>query len=78
MIEKELAYLAFEVTGLLTKIFLKNAITLEAYIDNTIHKVRYLEDYIKKNQSNNDEVMRITELLTQYNKITAPARPSLR
>ncbi len=78
MIEKELAYLAFEVTGLLTKIFLKNAITLEAYIDNTIHKVRYLEDYIKKNQSNNDEVMRITELLMQYNKITAPARPSLR
>ena len=68
MIEKDLAYLAFELIGLLTKIFHNKRISLEAFISNTSLKVHYLEDYIKNNEDN-DENTRIIRLLKQYNRI---------
>ena len=68
MIEKDLAYFAFELIGLLTKIFQNRRISLEAFISNTSLKVHYLEDYIKNNEDN-DENTRIIRLLKQYNRI---------
>lgn len=69
MIEKDMAYLAIELIDLLTKTFQNNKISLEVFIDNTIIKVRYLEEYIKKNGDSNENA-RIIQLLSQYNKIS--------
>jgi len=75
MIEKDLAFLAFELIGLLTKIFQKNKITLDVFLTNTMLKVCYLEEYIKRNEDS-DENTRITQLLAQYNKIKTVSCPS--
>ena len=69
MIEKDLAYLAFELTGLLIKTFQKNIISTDVFKANTMLKVRYLEDYIKRNDDD-EENLRIMQLLAHYNKVS--------
>ncbi|NJD01869.1 MAG: hypothetical protein FIA99_04570 [Ruminiclostridium sp.] len=66
MNEKDIAYIAFELIGLLTKIFQSKKINLEDYISNTVIKVHYLEDYIKINKDGSENI-KIKRLLEQYN-----------
>ncbi len=66
MFEKDTAYLAVEMMGLITRIFQNNLISLTEYISNTKHKALFLEDYIKKNKDSLEN-NKIIKTLLQHN-----------
>lgn len=70
MINKDIAKMSYELINFMIKIYGDDIITKEVFLKNTLIKVQYLEDYIKKNDSV-EENSRIKQLLNQYYKLSA-------